>query len=65
MAVAVPAGSDESASRLTFRTIGSVFLLAFVAASVAFYVRTTHATSEDNPRDMLPGYVVNVSTTCV
>ena len=65
MAVAVPAGSDESASRLTFRTIGSVFLLAFVAASVAFYVRTTHATSEDNPRDMLPGYVVNVSITCV
>jgi hypothetical protein len=65
MAVAVPAGSDESASRATFRTIGGIFLIAFVAASVAFYVRTTHATSEDNPRHMLPGYVVNVRTSCL
>jgi hypothetical protein len=63
MAVAEPATREEH-SHVTFRTIGGILLIAFLAASVGFYVHTTSASSEDNPRDMMPGYVVNVRNTC-
>ncbi len=62
MAVAEPASREEH-SHATFRTIGGILLIAFLAASVGFYVHTTSASSEDNPRDMMSGYVVSVRNT--
>lgn len=53
------ASRDEPASRATFRTIGGTLLIAFFAASIGFYIHTTSASSDDSPRSMMPGYVVD------